>query len=164
MAQPFTFRSGKKVTKYTVRTSSTTHSQLKRKQNESLRLIEISDDYFELSNHTEIPVEQKLPAFILQRWKEQKQDDAIGKSPDILWMVTALNGKLRIWCQHTESYFKTLAGNMISAFFKCRFSTCGNFIRFKLQSGHVFICPTTKNTESNLKDLGRVKFYQNKRL
>ena len=77
---------------------------------------------------------------------------------------TAVDRNLRIWCHYTNSYFKTLGGNMISPCFKCRFSTCGNFIRFKLQSGHVLIYPTTKNTELNLKDLGRVKFYQNKRL
>ena len=126
--------------------------------------VEMSPDYyFKLSNQTDTPMEQKLPAFISQNRKEQKQDDAIGKSPDGLWVVTALDGKLRIWAQRTKSYFKTLGGNMISPFSKCTFSNCGKFIRSELKSGHILIYPTETNTESYLKERGVVKFHLDKR-
>ena len=124
--------------------------------------LEIAPDYFfRLSKQTDKPSEQNLAAHISRYNNLQNLtlDDAVSESPDGAWTVTTLDGKLRIWCQNTGTFFKTLGGNMISPFSKCTFSSCSRFIKSELQSGHSLIFPAVLTNPLKLSErLLREKF------
>ena len=116
------------------------------------KLAGTPDYYFALSRKRKFQ-HLSLAEFIKEYDTNGKS--GIDHSPDEKWIVTSLDGALRLWRKETKTSFAILGEKLSSPFVDCAFSFCGRFIAGKLQSGHYLVYPSkndhqTKFSESTM--------------
>ena len=116
---------------------------------------EVSPDfYFRLKQKNEVPEEDTLDNFLAKFKTSEisKKQKSISHSSDGNWVITSLDGTLRLWSATKKTFFKNISGKLISPFTDCAFAPNDEFLAGKLESGHIFIFPAKSINEVNLKE------------
>ena len=108
------------------------------------------DYFFNLKNDLKDSFRfQILKDFISNNSHIKSSEKNISDSPDGRWIITCIDGALRLWRKETGMYVTTLAENLSSPFIDCTFSKDGNSILGKLASGHLLLYTTNQNKVGN---------------
>ena len=118
----------------------------------------VPDYYFSFTDNQSAP-SKTLSEFTQLHAKTEKLfklSSGIATSPDGKWIVTTLDGALRLWRKETNSWFMNLAEKLTASFIDCAFSPDGSYLAGKLSSGHILVYPSVMDSVSNYADIPSV--------
>ena len=129
-------------------------------QGEAIRIVDANDSltgspdyYFDLARHnasaTTIPT--SLEAFLAKHDKKIDGDAlpiGCARSPDDAWILTTVDGSLRLWRTATGKQEAILAEKLASPFETCAFSPDGLFAAGRLESGQILAYPSIPSAGS----------------
>ena len=118
-------------------------------------LIGSPDYYFDIPHSkSRSTVPHTLEAFIAKHNKNIQGDGlprGSARSPDNAWILTTIDGALRLWRAETGKQEAILAEKLASPFENCGFSPDGLFAAGRLESGQILAYPAMPPSESSPK-------------